>query len=148
MKHMIYPAALVVALFMGSCSDNNADHRNEGEMNNVQGAPTTTETTVAPAETDNNAEREEYRNRIDAVIAEVDTKIENTKELRKNEKDKAKKDGYDKQVEYLQELKDELKDNKDNFDDRAGKGWDDFKAKLNNLFDRNASDDKNRDAAN
>jgi hypothetical protein len=146
MKHMIYPAALVLALSLGSCSNDDKDHRNEGEMNNVQGAPNTTETTVAPAETDNNAEREEYRAKIDAVIADVDAKIEHNKELKKDEKDKNKKEAYENQIKYLQELKDELKDHKDNFDDRAGKGWDDFKAKLNNTFDRNNSDDKNHDA--
>jgi hypothetical protein len=144
MKHIIYPAALVFALCTVSCS-NDKDHKNDTDMNHVESAPTTTETTVAPA-TDNKAEIEEYRTKIDAVLADIDAKIEQNKEMKKNEKDKNKKEAYDNTIKYLQELKDELKDHKDNFDDRANKGWDDFKAKLNNAFDRNNSDDKNNNA--
>jgi hypothetical protein len=134
MKTLNYPLALIIGATLAACS---------GEKKEETPMPPHEET-VAPAPVDpNKQEIDDYRARVDVVLADIDTKIEENKEMKKNEKDKNKKDAYDKTITYLEELKSELKDRKDHFDDRANNGWQEFKSDLDNLFNRHSGGENN-----
>jgi hypothetical protein len=138
MKTFIYSLALLIGASLAACS---GDKKDETPMppHEETVSPAPTETVAA----DNKAEMDEYKAKVDAVLADIDAKIEQNKEMKKNEKDKNKKDSYDKTITYLEELKSELKDRKDHFDDKANNGWQEFKSDLDNLFNRHSSGENN-----
>lgn len=141
MKHLIYPVAFLALAFVTACS---GDKKGTDENSNANPHP---EEQVAPAPTQtenpDKQEIEEYRTKVDVVLNEIDAKIEQNKEMKKNEKDKNKKEAYDASIDYLQKLKDELKDKKDKFDDRSTNAWQEFKMELDDIFKRSNEDRHN-----
>jgi hypothetical protein len=138
MRHFKFRTAFLLGISLVSCNDHkeNATH-DTGHQENAASS-----STIA-ATTDNKQEIEEYRVRMNALLDKLEADIEDNKELKLLEKDKKKKEAYELTIEHLQELRAELKDKKDHFDDRSNKAWKELKEELDYIFSRNPSDDRN-----
>jgi hypothetical protein len=165
-KHLLL-TPLLISFF--ACSDTRTNDDRDGNIDrdrdrdagttgyngstsgNVESSTSSTMyTPTVTTESDFSSEWNDYRNRMNTRIDELDRDIDNYKERRRVEKNSKRVKEYDVDIERRENRRTEFKNRMNNFEARTKQNWQEFKTELDDLFDRdkNDRDFKNNDVNN